>query len=67
MTEFSDQAKGDEMDFGVCNDCADIQIARSQHRQEWDAYHDEPCPEVELIPLPAASEKTTHIEKENQK
>lgn len=39
----------DELDFGVCEDCAERAYHREQKRREWDHYHPgEPCPEIEL-------------------
>jgi hypothetical protein len=32
----------------LCVFCEEIEIERSEARREWNAYHDEPCPEIEL-------------------
>jgi hypothetical protein len=45
----------DEQEYGVCDDCAEILIERSNKTREWGEYHDEPCPEIELPPMPKAS------------
>lgn len=39
---------GDEYPSLQCNRCNDRDIERNQNRAEWNAYHDEPCPEIEL-------------------
>lgn len=36
----------------ICNGCVEIAIERVQQRREWNAYHDEPCPEIEMTPYP---------------
>ncbi len=35
-----------------CEVCNKISVERWQQRQKWAAYHDEPCPEVELSQFP---------------
>lgn len=42
----------DEIDAGVCSECIESLIERSRRRSEWTEYHDEPCPEIELAPMP---------------
>ena len=36
----------------LCHDCVEISEERRKAREEWEHYHDEPCPEIEL-PHPA--------------
>ena len=36
----------------ICNGCVEIAGERAMQRREWNAYHDEPCPEIELTPYP---------------
>lgn len=36
----------------LCHDCVEISEERRKAREEWNEYHDEPCPEIEL-PQPA--------------
>ncbi len=31
-----------------CRRCNDQDIQRNENRREWDYFHDEPCPEIEL-------------------
>ena len=35
-----------------CERCQEISVERWKQRQEWAAYHDEPCPEAELTKFP---------------
>lgn len=42
--------------YQYCDSCLDILIERSQQRAEWEQFHDEPCPGVELTPLPIKEE-----------
>lgn len=35
-----------------CDHCLDVMAERSQKRREWEHYHDEPCPEIELPSIP---------------
>lgn len=42
----------DELDYGVCSVCSEVMYDRSQKRAEWNHYHDDPCPEEELPPMP---------------
>ena len=44
-----------ELDHGTCCDCADRLYERSKARDEWGHFHDEPCPEIELPPMPRAA------------
>jgi hypothetical protein len=40
-----------EFEDGICEDCANYYIGRSQRQAEWDHYHPgEPAPECELEP-----------------
>jgi hypothetical protein len=38
----------------LCHDCVEHAEDRRKARQEWEYYHDEPCPEIEL-PQPGPS------------
>lgn len=38
----------DEIYLCLCERCTQREINRSNNRREWGAYHDEPCPEIEL-------------------
>ena len=38
----------DDWESSQCRRCNDRDIERNQNREEWNAYHDEPCPEIEL-------------------
>jgi hypothetical protein len=40
--------------INLCHDCVEHDGDRHRARQEWNAFHDEPCPEIEL-PQPAPS------------
>ena len=42
-----------ELEYGYCDRCLAALEDRAQERREWDHYHDDPCPEIELTPLPA--------------
>lgn len=46
----------EELDSDYCERCIDILIERTRQRDEWNACHDEACPEVELTPLPKLAE-----------
>jgi hypothetical protein len=41
-------------EVGVCDDCAELMVARAHKRRDWQEWHgpDEPCPEIELPPMP---------------
>lgn len=41
----------DEIEMGICEDCILIEIERSSQRANWEQFHEEPCPEVELTPF----------------
>lgn len=45
----------DELHFRMCERCLDVAAERSRERAEWGAFHDEPCPEVELTPWPKST------------
>lgn len=38
----------DDWESSQCRQCNDRDIERNENRAEWDACHDEPCPEIEL-------------------
>lgn len=40
----------------ICNGCAEIGAERYRQRREWNDYHDEPCPEIELTPFPTRTD-----------
>jgi len=35
-----------------CDYCLDVMAERSRQRREWEYCHEEPCPEIEMTPLP---------------
>ena len=35
-----------------CEKCNEISVKRYKQRTKWAAYHDEPCPEIELAQFP---------------
>ena len=39
-----------EWGYDFCPNCSEIEEERSRKRREWNEYHDEPCPEIELPP-----------------
>jgi len=38
--------------YQYCERCEEIFVERSIKRTEWQTYHDEPCPEIELPQFP---------------
>jgi RNase P subunit RPR2 len=48
----------DDWESDNCRDCNDRLIERNNARAEWDACHDEPCPEIELPPKPTKAPGT---------
>lgn len=36
-----------------CENCNEISVERLRQRERWRAFHDEPCPEVELTQFPS--------------
>lgn len=42
-----------ELDYETCQHCLETMAERTRQRSEWDHCHPgEPCPEIELTPLP---------------
>jgi hypothetical protein len=42
-----------EQEYGMCDDCFEVMVERDRKRREWREYHPgEPCPEIELPPMP---------------
>ncbi len=46
------QSSGYDHISSYCENCNEISVERWRQRQEWAAYHDEPCPEIELTQFP---------------
>lgn len=44
----------------LCRDCEEIAIERSIARRDWNGYHDEPCPEIELPQFPSHAAEDQH-------
>lgn len=38
----------DDWESAQCRQCNDRDIERNENRREWEYFHDEPCPEIEI-------------------